>query len=606
MTRLPTRSAPRRAITASGVALSGRNTEYAKRLKQPWQDKALYYYNVIGELRYASLFYAKQLARVRVFPALQKDDGTIDAITEGLPVELLARVHDPSGGRSALQYDYGRLMFITGEGVLFVTAPESERENWRFLWREEIGVDERTGMQFRKDAQGQKVPGSEGRGYRLWTPHPQHSDLPDSPIRAVIDIAEELVLLTAAVRATAISRLTSGLMKVPSELSLSLAETDEGEEDPEANVFLAKLIEHVEAAIDQPGSAAARVPVIIEGAYDYLDRLDWMKLHDPATDYMERDLRVEAIKRMALGLDMPPEALLGMTDANHWTAKQVQHDIWRSHGVVKAQQFVDDLNNVFMRPMLIDANYADAERVVLAFDDSQVVVSPDRTEDADNALDRAAIGFEAYRKLKGFDESMAPTEEEQRLLVAMKTRNPELIKEEYDIQTPEPAAFPSGPPPTANNARNAQDGPAPPRGGRLVSRQEARTASILGAAELAVRQCRAKAGARLRTMSKRPKGKEICPECLEQIDEVPNSVVASALGLQLLEQLGEQDPINLVAGGTDEFRGILEEWGLPLIQRQALCERIETYAASTLFEDRAPDLPSSFVSYVESAGALVD
>ena len=86
-----------------------------------------------------------------------------------------------------------------------------------------------------------------------------------------------------------------------------------------------------------------------------------------------------------------PKALLGMTDANHWTAKQVMHDMWRSHGIPKAEQFADDLSEAYLRPALEEEGYPGWQNIVIGVDDSQVVISPDRTDDADKALDRIAI-----------------------------------------------------------------------------------------------------------------------------------------------------------------------------------------------------------------------
>src|SRR5262249_29680675 len=153
--------------------------------------------------------------------------------------------------------------------------------------------------------------------------------------------------------------------------------------------------------------------------------IKWIQTHDPATDYMERDLRTEAIRRLALSLDFPPEFLLGMTDANHWTAAAVQMDMWRQHGVNVAERFADDLSEAYLRPGLLEQGVSEDEvkQTVVALDDSYVVVNPNRGEDADNALDRMAISFPGYRKLKGIPESMAPSEDEVRLLALIKSRD---------------------------------------------------------------------------------------------------------------------------------------------------------------------------------------
>jgi hypothetical protein len=38
----------------------------------------------------------------------------------------------------------------------------------------------------------------------------------------------------------------------------------------------------------------------------------------------------ECIERIAIGLDMPPEILIGLQDANHWTAWQIDEQTWKA------------------------------------------------------------------------------------------------------------------------------------------------------------------------------------------------------------------------------------------------------------------------------------
>lgn len=342
---LPTQRPIRRAVTASASRLTAKESSYAKRLSAPWQNRALDYYDKIGELHYASHFYGRQLSKVRFFPAMLEDDGSMTPIESGPPVDLLNRIADAGGGRTRIQFDYGRLMFVTGEGVLFGSRLDTPEERWRFLWKEEVKVRD-DGLAVRVNAQNQETA-EVGTAYRFWTPHPRHSDNADSPLRAVLDIAEELLILTASVRGTAVTRMTHGILALATQLSPS--PSDPGtDEDPEQNIFLDDLITHVTAEIENPGSAESMVPFVLEGDYEYIrEGIKWIPTHDPQTDYMEKDLRVEAVKRMALGLDLPPEALLGMTDANHWTAKQVQHDMWRAHGAPIADRLGDDLGEAW-------------------------------------------------------------------------------------------------------------------------------------------------------------------------------------------------------------------------------------------------------------------
>jgi hypothetical protein len=116
--------------------------QYALRLAMPWQQRALYYAAAIPELQYASNFYARMLQKIKIYPAFRLDDDKTVAIEEGLPVEALNRIQDPSGGRSQLQYRYGQFMFTTGECYLFgrnLDRPGGER--WSVVWREELRFD---------------------------------------------------------------------------------------------------------------------------------------------------------------------------------------------------------------------------------------------------------------------------------------------------------------------------------------------------------------------------------------------------------------------------------------------------------------------------------
>lgn len=567
-----------RALTAAATRMT-QSTSIYRRMSQPWQLRSLSYYDVIGEIRFASQFYAKLLSRVRFYPARQLEDGTTEPITSGLPVDLLHRIQDPGGGRSRLQYDYGRMMFVTGEGILFGDRLDSDEERWRFLWKDEIkfhegGIAERV----RFDKQSYDPP-EFGIAYRMWTPHPRHSDEADSPLHAVLDIAEELLILTSAVRSTAVSRMTNGMLLIPTEASPNPQGDYLGDEDPQNNPFMADYMEHVSHQIEEPGSAEAAVAFTMEVGYDYIDRVRWMATHDPQTDYMEKALREECVDRLAIGMDFPPEFLKGMTDANHWTARQVVFDMWRSYGSPVAERLGDDLADSYLRPNLEENEYSGWENVVIAYDDSKVVIPPDMTEIAKQALELIAVGRPGYRALAGIDDKHAPDEKEEAFLASLKMR------QEVDIEGGD-LVIPQRGPVAQSNGNSPEDGPPAPSGGREGSRQEARTASarIHGAAEVALMRCRELAGRRIRHK---------CADCAKG---KPLAVVASLVGPEVVTE-----PLKLVQGGTDSFHSWLADQGFADSQALPLCQQLEIFAARTLFEPRCPDLPSGFVASIEKA-----
>jgi hypothetical protein len=563
VSRLSRQRTRARSLTASARKLDQSSTAYQKRLSQPWQLRSLSYYDSLGEINFTSKFLARQISRVRFYPARRLEDGTTEPIESGPPVEILNQIQDPGGGTTQLQFDYGRMMFVTGEGVLFAY---DQGTRWKFLWKDEVKrMDDGT---FRRVNMEMQPTDEVGQAYRIWSPHPRHSDEPDSPMRAVQDICEELLILTLAVRSTALTRMTKGVLWIPQEFDFAPLEVGL-DEDPQQNPFMADMMDHFQNQIEDPSSVKAQVPFVGQVPGDHIPNAVWMKLHDPATDYMEKDLRKEAIERLALSLDMSPEDLLGYTNANHWTGRQVQLDRWRMFGYNKAELWATSLSDAYLRPTLMEENYPGWEDVVIAFDDSQVVISPDRTEDALKAHNQGLINESAARSALGWSDKDKMTGDELEQFLALKLRDPS-----------------RGPMPSANGNGNAADGPPEPGVNTGVSRQESRTASarVLGAAELALLRCRELAGVRLRFK---------CPECA---DGHPLSMVASVLGEQ-----EAPDPVRLVRGGTDCFQELLVGDGIDAIQASALGQQLEMYAARTLYASSCPSLPSGFVAAVSKA-----
>ena len=233
-----------------------------------------------------------------------------------------------------------------------------------------------------------------------------------------------------------------------------------------------------------------------------------------------------------------------------------------------------------LRPALEAEGYSDWPNVVVAFDDSQVVISPDRTEDADKALDRAAIGWKGYREMKAIPEEFAPTEEEQQLLISMKLRMPvEIDGGEMMI-------------PQAGPVASAEREPARERPTRSDRRQGGLTPGVAHG----IRR-----GARCRTHGAPPlagswPGSGSSTSARSARRGKPLSLVASFLGPEEVP-----DPLRLVQGGADGLRSLLCEWGWEDAQAVSLCQQLEVFAARTLFETACPELPPGFVAAVERA-----
>ncbi len=548
---------------------------------------------MVPELNYASRFYSRMLKQLRIYPALMAPNGEAVRTDDELPVQQLSRIQDPGGGRSQILGKYGELMFATGEGLLFGRDLLTDDEQWSFVWTDEINI-ETTGSGRDKKVKKiiHKPYGSAGDAieygpdqavaYRMWTSHPRLSGEATSPLRAGLRVAEELIALGDAVLATATSRKTSGILVIPMELAPPPAEGG-SDEDPKPNPFMASMIDHITAATENPGTPESVAPFLLWAQYEYLDRIKLIPLHNTQNDYAERDLRTEAVMRLARGMDMPPEVLTGLSDSNHWAARQILDDMWRSHGAPIAEQFCDDLNQAYFRPILREAGYPNWNQIVIGYDESQIVVKPDRSDDADEAFDRAAIGYEGYLEMKDIPQDYAPDADERALIleVLRKGRSPEQ---------------PDGANPNAD--QGPPDAGAEGDSGRRT-RVVASGASLeLGAAEMALQRCRELAGMRIRNQEKR------CPDCLSEANGKPTVLVAASIGADNVTRL-KLDPRELVKGGTDPLRTVLANWGYSAAQAGTICEMVELWAARTLF-DKKTAIPSSVESQIAQIKGLAD
>lgn len=580
-----------RVLTASAVKVDPQDSEQRRMRSLEWQDASFVWAKKIPELNYASRFYSRMLKRLRILPALRDEQDRNTPIESGPAVEILDRIQDPGGGRSQILGQYGRLMFIVGEGYLFGRELNTDIERWAFVSAKEV---ERVNDEilWRPTEQGEpKVyrAGVTAELYRMWTPDPERSGDPEAPMRSVLEIAEELSILTKTVKATALSRMLSGLLKIPAEISFG-SEEPGTDEDAEMHPLLRDLIEHVTGVVENVGMPESLAPWIVEGAAEFLEQLEWLPMHDAEKDYMEKDLRLEAVKRMATGLDMPAELLMGLADANHWGARQIMHAAWQSHGAGVAEQFCDDLAEAYLRPALRAEGFADWKRVVITYDDADVVVSPDRSEDAHQVFKNLGISWEGYRKQTGTPEAYAPSDEEMRIMLAMTMREPGFLKgTKFEIEEtvlPQPR----GPVPDHNGSDPEESPPRP--GPRGVSRKESRSLAMRGAAELAVIRCRTLAGSKLRSRK------------LNGYTEISNANLAAAIGREALLDMGMPDPQILVAGGASDFVDLCGEWGIDRVQALSMAQMIEVYAGKTLCEDGLPPFPAGLEAAIERANEV--
>lgn len=225
----------------------------------------------------------------------------------------------------------------------------------------------------------------------------------------------ELELVNRHIASQYMSRLASaGLILLPDEVTFPVRPEFADEPDP----FVAEWIEIAAEAIKTPGTAAAVVPIPLKMPGEYIDKvkhIDFtLRLDDKIID--KRD---SALSRLAIELDMPPEALLGTKNVSHWSAWLIDEQGVRVHVSPTVEVVCDALTTGYFLPRML-AQGEDPTDLLVWYDASELIMKADNSKNATDAYDRLEISGKTLRAALGFDESDAPSDDELRELILKK------------------------------------------------------------------------------------------------------------------------------------------------------------------------------------------
>ena len=520
----------RAASSAAGVSRS--QTSFGP---HSWQAEAWAAYDEVGEERFLASTLAGRLSQARLYVQHKPATGPHSALrddetdaTDTAPAASASLAEAVLAALGASQQDLGQMLqrlatnlFVAGEGWLVgvprhvideaspspspapvVTAPSPDPSLSDLVWRvlavtevSSVGADGRT-VRLNLGTDGSapvEVSADEVYMVRVWRPHPARYWEADSPTRACLPILRELIGLTRHISAQIDSRLAgAGILVVPSSASAALASdaadsSAYGAPDP----FVAALMDSMLRPIENRDDASAVVPLVVTVPDEAADKMSHLTFSS-ALDAGARDLRDEAIRRLALAQDAPPELLLGSGAMNHWGAWLTREDTVTTHIEPVLALICDALTSQYLRPVLLSAGLSEEEVRTLSvgYDVSALVARPNRSEEALNLHRAGAVSDEALREASGFDDSDAKPLDERALMqaLAMVSKRPDLmgtigigpLTEEIlkaykgDYSAPSEAlrelALPPTPPAPADPAsdpapRPDQDGPGRPPSG---------------------------------------------------------------------------------------------------------------------------------------------
>src|SRR5690606_20323264 len=255
--------------------------------------------------------------------------------------------------------------------------------------------------------------GNQAYAIAIWSPHPADSSVPDSPVRAALPVLRELVGLTQHVSAQIDSRLAgAGMLLMYASAARAIKRSMGLAEDDPRDPFTELLVQGMLTPIGDRDSAGAVVPLVVT-IPDESKKPEYLSFAAPL-DQHSVGLREEAIRRIALSLDAPPELLLGQGTTSHWTAWLTQEEVVDSHISPTLALIARELTAEVLRPILRGNGLteAEAEQYAIWFDTSELTVKANQAQDAKELYNMDLISDEAVRRSNGFDESDAPKKQD--------------------------------------------------------------------------------------------------------------------------------------------------------------------------------------------------
>lgn len=432
------------ASKAQTAGAGGAGADSISKHTKGWQQEAWTYYDTVGELRYVCEWLSNALSQCRLVPSEVDQFGDPTGSTDNDTVNRV--VADIAGGPAGQADLLGKLathLTVPGECWLAIIVKEQEdgslADEWHVLStsevtrnRDQVQVTLPDGITYDLDPTTDSV-------HRIWVPHARVASQSDSVVRASIPTLREMTRLGQYVEATAKSRLVSnGILAVPNEMSVPTYDAPTGQSvDPDApglppgveatdqdqlpdfgedldglmgyttqnqsgpEALTDALLETMSTAVQDPSSAAAMVPIVVEAPGEMIAQMQHITLETGFNDTVLK-LREAATKRLSLSLNVPAEVLTGLGQSNHWSAWQIEESGIKMHVEPLLLVICDRLTEHVLRPMLAKAGL-DPSKYTIWFDTSALTLKPNRSQDAGAAYAAGVIDRDTYREELGFD-----------------------------------------------------------------------------------------------------------------------------------------------------------------------------------------------------------
>lgn len=383
---------PRRNLIASAAAVNLGNpiwTQYVS-LDSAWQAELWRLYDCVPEFARAANYVGQACSRCRIYVAEVDDRGQVQReVPESDPVSGFA--YSLFGGpekQAELQNLAGTAMQVSGDfWTVALDAPDQDSDKWFVVQYQELRrmedffmyPDAQPQRQFAYDLGDKEYVLREGRDliYRTWSPHPRDIACAYSPGRSLQMTLVELEILTQYILAQARSRLTSGgVWPLPAELDFPA--TDEYPGGVEG--FMQRLMDTADKNLKNYGTAAQLIPIMFEARSDLIDKIKEPIIFGSILSEQASALRLETRTTVARGMDVAPEIITGMGDANHWNGPGIEQSTLDTVVKPTMTRIVNGATDYYLKPGLRSMGKS-TKKYKFWFDTSSLITRPNRLKE---------------------------------------------------------------------------------------------------------------------------------------------------------------------------------------------------------------------------------
>lgn len=446
-----------RSLTAAVQILNGPRIKRVAKAKNStglaWQQEGWAYYDEIPEYARGVDKLAWAVSQVRLVaardvpgvdepeivdgkPAKDGSNASRPLAVEKLAAELVGGFAGGSTGQQQIMYRIATQLIVAAESyVVGRTIRHDDRddeERWETYSNDEVkysasgwGIDD--GVE-KYDLSPDDVL------IRVWLPHARRRQEPRSSTKALLPVLAEIRALTMSISAQAESRLAgNGILILPESMKSLGGPSDDVEDGDDP--FVAELMDAMVTPISNRDSAAAVVPIVVTVADEAIGKAQHLKFFD-AADTKDVEKRDAAMVRLARGMDLAQEEILGMGEANHWTGWLIAESTVQGPVAALVSVIVHCMTIGWFRPALEAAGVASdvANDYLTWYDLTPLAQRPDRSEQALQVYDRGGLSLEALLRESGFDDADAPQDGElcKQLLLQLVKVHPELAPQLLD------------------------------------------------------------------------------------------------------------------------------------------------------------------------------